>query len=180
MINVNSSNKLRYSMMDLLILGVIAAVFTVIFISMWTVYYAVKAIGGPIVARIITYGAWFMPAPLAASMIRKKLSAFLGEFLPALLESIMPTPGGLTNALYGLCQGLMSEVAYFATKYRRFDVVTASIAGSLPALAAVCLDAVLFGDIYPFDYMLQIILAVAISGAIYGVFAYYIAKAIRK
>ena len=54
----------KYTLIDLLILGVIAAIFTIIFTSMWTVYYAVKASAGPIVARLLTYGAWFMPAPL--------------------------------------------------------------------------------------------------------------------
>lgn len=177
---MNNGKGLRYTMADLLILGVIAAVYAVVFISMWTVYYATKAIAGPIFARLLTYGAWFMPAPLAASIIRKRFSAFLGEFLPALLESIMPTPGGLTNAIYGFCQGILSEFAYFATNYKKFNVVIASIAGALPALAAISLDAILFGDIYPFEYMLQIVLAVAISGAIYGAIAYYIAKIIRK
>lgn len=177
---MNNGSTQKYTMIDLLILGVIAAIFTIVFISMWTVYYAVKAAAGPIVARLLTYGAWFMPAPLAASLIRKKFSALLGEFLPALLESIMPTPGGLTNAIYGLCQGLFSELAYVATRYKKYDVLTASLAGALPAVAAVSLDAILFGDIYPLDYMVQIILAIALSGAIYGVLAYYIAKGIRK
>ncbi|MEM4717716.1 MAG: ECF transporter S component [Desulfurococcaceae archaeon] len=170
----------RYTMIDLLVLGATTAIFAVVFISAWTVYYAVKAIGGPIIARIATYGMWFMPAPLVASILRKRLSAFLGEFLPALLESILPTPGGLTNALYGFFQGLFSELAYLLTGYRKYNVYTAIIAGALPTIPAITLDALLFEEIYPFEYMGYIIVAVAISGAIYGALAYYVARSIRR
>lgn len=170
----------KYTMIDLLTLGLITAVFAVVFVSAWTVYYAVKAIGGPIIARIITYGMWFMPAPLSASLLRKKLSAFLGEFLPALLESILPTPGGLTNALYGFFQGLFSELAYLLTGYKKYNVFTAMIAGALPTIPVILLDALLFEEIYPFEYMTFIILAIATSGLIYGALGYYIARSIRK
>jgi len=46
-------------MVDILVLGVITAVFGVVFYAMWSVYYAVKAVGGPIIARLVTYGVWF-------------------------------------------------------------------------------------------------------------------------
>lgn len=170
----------RYTMIDILLLGVITAVYTVVFYAMWTIYFTVQAIGGPIIARLITYGSWFMPAPLAASLIRRKLSAFLGEFLPALLESIMPTPGGLTNALYGLAQGLFSELAYALFRYKVFNLPVAILAGALPAIPASLLDALLFGEVYPWNYMLQILVAIAISGGFYGAIAYYIARSVRK
>jgi len=167
-------------MVDILVLGVITAVFGVVFYAMWSVYYAVKAVGGPIIARLVTYGVWFMPAPLAASIIRKKGSAFLGEFLPAFLEAILPTVGGVTNIYYGLGQGLFSELVYLARRYRKYGLIEAGLAGALPAIPAVTLDAILFGDIYPVNEMLLIIIAIAISGFIYGVIAYYISKTIRK
>lgn len=170
----------RYTMVDILVLGVIAAVYAVIFYSAWPVYYAVSAAGGPIIARLATYGIWFMAAPLAASLIRKPLSALLGETLPALVESIIPTPGGLTNLIYGLTQGLFSELSYAAFRYREYGWLQSGIAGALPAVPAVTLDAVLFGDIYPWGEMTLIIVAAAISGAIYGVVAHSIARILRR
>lgn len=169
-----------YTMVDLLVLGVIAAIFAVVFYAAWSVYYLAEAMWGPIVARVVSYGLWFMPAPLAASILKKYMSAFLGEFLPALLESIIPTPGGLTNAVYGLFQGLASEAGYAMFRYRRFDLVSALIAGALAGIPAVALDAVLFEAIYPWDYMVLILASAMASGALYGGIAYSIAKAIRK
>lgn len=169
-----------YNMVDILILGVIAAVFAVVFHAAWSVYYLAKAAWGPIIARVVSYGLWFMPAPLAASLIKKHMSAFLGEFLPALVEAILPTPGGLTNAIYGFFQGLASEAGYAFFRYRKFDLLVAIIAGALPGIAAVALDAVLFEEIYPWDYMVILLLSAMISGGLYGAIAYYIARAIRR
>ncbi|MEL9909532.1 MAG: ECF transporter S component [Desulfurococcus sp.] len=169
----------KYTIVDILLLGVIAAIYSVLFYVWWDVYYLIKAIGGPIVARLITYGLWFMPAPLAASLIRKPGSALLGEFLPALLESIIPTPGGLTNAIYGIAQGVFSEASYAAFIYRRYGLLQACLAGALPAVPAFILDALLFGDIYPVNEAVVVIAAIALSGALYGAVSYLAAKVVK-
>ncbi|MCY0868094.1 MAG: ECF transporter S component [Desulfurococcus sp.] len=173
-----SQSRPRYTLIDILVLGVTAAVFSVLFYVWWDVYYAVKAVGGPVVARLVTYGLWFMPAPLAASLIRKPGSALLGEFLPALLESIIPTPGGLTNAIYGVAQGVFSEASYTLFFYRKYSLLQAAIAGALPAIPAFTLDALLFGDIYPAREAVIVVSAIALSGAIYGMLAYTIARVV--
>ena len=121
-------------------------------------------------------GSWLHHA---ASLIKKPLSALLGEFLPALLESILPTPGGLTNALYGIAQGFFSELAYTARRHNKYGLIEATVAGALAAIPAVTLDAVLFQVIYPWDYMVLILVAMAISSAVYGVLAYWVARVIR-
>lgn len=169
-----------YTMVDIAIIGVAAAIFGVLFQAWWSVYYAVKAIGGPIGARLVTYGLWFMPAPLVATLIRKPGSALLGELVPAILEALFPQAGGATVVIYGVAQGAFSELAYLATGYRRFGIVEAAIAGALPAIPATALDAALFGDIYPFDYMAFLVVAIMISGAIYGLLAYLIARSAKR
>lgn len=171
---------IAYTMVDIAIIGVTAAIFGVLFQAWWSVYYAVKAIGGPIGARLVTYGLWFMPAPLVATLIRKPGSALLGELIPAILEALFPQAGGATVVIYGVAQGAFSELAYLATRYKRFGIAEAAIAGALPAIPATALDALLFGDIYPFEYMALIVIAIMVSGAIYGLLAYVIAKSARR
>jgi len=168
-----------YTMVDVLILGAVAAIYGVLFYAWWSVYYAVEAVGGPIAARLVTYGLWFMPAPLAASLIRKVGSAFLGELLPALLESIIPTPAGLTNAIYGAAQGAFSEAAYAIFGYRRFGVVQSVLAGALAGIPAVALDAILYGEVFPFGIMVVVVAVAMLSGAIYGALAYMIARSVK-
>lgn len=165
-------------MVDILVLGVIAAIYGVLFYIWWDVYYAVKAVGGPVAARLVTYGLWFMPAPLAASLIRKPGSAVLGEVLPALLESIIPTPGGLTNLIYGVAQGVFSEASYAGFLYKKYGLLQAILAGALPALPAFALDAALFGDIYPVNEAVIVVSAIAVSGALYGAIAHSVARVV--
>jgi ABC-type thiamin/hydroxymethylpyrimidine transport system permease subunit len=59
-----------------------------------------------------------MAAPLAASLIKKPLRE-------------------LVNALYGLAQGLFSEVAYAAGRYKRCGLVEAA-AGALAGIRLSC------------------------------------------
>ena len=171
--------NVRYTAIDLAYLGVVAAVSGVIFALTWEVYYIGELIGGPIGARILSYGLWFIGAPLAATLIKKPLSAFLGETLGALVETIIPTYGGFTNLIYGVSQGLFSELVYLLFRYRRFDSLTATLAGAVAGIPAVYLDALLFEEIYPLEVMFFILIGAMISGGIYGFLSSLAVKAVK-
>lgn len=153
--------------MDFALLAVVAAIASIVFYSAWFVY-EIGSAAGPIFSRMISYGLWFIGAPLAATLIKKPLSAFLGETLGALVESLLPTIGGITNLYYGIAQGALSELVYLARGYRKWDPLTAALAGAAAAPAAVALDALLFNEIATLPVMIAWTIAAAISGAIYG------------
>lgn len=156
-----------WTSIDFALLGVTAAVSSIIFYSAWFVYELGK-VAGPIFSRMISYGLWFIGAPLAATLIRKPLAAFLGETLGALVESLLPTVGGITNLYYGVAQGALSELVYLARGYKKWDSATAALAGAAAAPAAVALDALLFSEIATIPVMVAWTVAAAVSGAIYG------------
>ncbi len=169
----------QWTLVDYAMLAVVAAVSSIIFTLTWQVYYAAEALG-PIAQRAISYGLWFIGAPLGASLIRKPLSAFLGETLGALIETFMPTVGGFTNLIYGIGQGALSELVYAAFRYRRWDPLVAGLAGAAAAPAAVALDAVLFEEIATPGVMLLWTIAAAVSGFIYGAAAGAAARLVRR
>ena len=169
-----------YTAVDLAVLGVVAAVAGAIFALAWNVYELGKALGGPIAARLVSYGLWFIAAPLAATLIRKPGSAFLGETLAALVETIVPTLGGWTNLVYGVAQGLASEAAYALYRYQRWGALQAALAGAFAGPVAVALDAVLFAEIAPPPVLAALALAATTSGAVYGLVAYAAAKPFTK
>ncbi len=171
--------KLRYTAVDFALLGVTAVVMGVLFTLAWTVYEIAGALGGPILARALSYGLWFIGAPLGATLVKKPLSGFLGETLGALLESLMPTIGGLTNLIYGIVQGALSELIYLLTGYRRFDVLTGAFAGAMAGPGAVLLDAILFDAIATPTVMLIWMFAASFSGALYGGIAAWVAQTVR-
>jgi energy-coupling factor transport system substrate-specific component len=174
-----SMRRPSYTAIDYAVLGAIAVAFGIMFAPWWTVYYGLKSALGPIPAKLITYGLWFFPAPLAAVILKKPLSAFMGETLAALVESLIPNAGGFTNLIYGLAQGAFSEIAFAAGRYKRFGAFISALSGALAGIPSVLLDAVLYSSIYPLDYMIYIIIAVMASGAIYGYLAYLVGKVVK-
>lgn len=170
----------RYTALDMAYLGLVAVVSGVIFALTWNVYYAASAAGGPVAARLLSYGLWFIGAPLGATLVRKRGSAFLGEFLGALVETLIPTYGAFTNLIYGFAQGLASEAAYALFRYRKFGVLQAALAGALAGPPCVALDALLFGDIYPAEVMLLLTVAAVVSGAVYGAAAAAAVEGVRR
>ncbi len=168
-----------YTAIDFAYLAVVAVVSSVIFWAAWYVYDYGKIIGGPIGARLLSYGLWFIGAPLGATLVRKPLSAFLGETLGALIESFLPTAGGFTNLEYGIAQGLLSELVYAAFRYKRWDPLVAGLAGAAAAPAAVALDAILFQELFSPGLMIVMVIAAAISGFIYGYIAARAVEAVR-
>ena len=169
-----------YTVMDFAYLAVVAVVSGIIFFFTWNVYEAAKAIGGPVFARLVSYGLWFIGGPLGASLVRKPGSAFLGETLGALVESFIPTAGGFTNLIYGAAQGALSELVYLATGYRRFDPLIGGLAGAAAAPAAIALDAILFQEIATPALMTAWIVAAAVGGFIYGAVAAAVASRLRE
>ena len=170
----------RYTAIDYAYLGVVAVVSGIIFFITWYIYYFGDTLGGPIVARLISYGLWFIGGPLGASIIRKPGSAFLGETLGALVETLIPTVGGFTNLIYGAIQGLLSEIIYLVSGYRRFDVLAGLFAGAIAGPGAVVLDAILFGEIATINVVILWLIASVISGAVYGAIASSVALYIRR
>jgi energy-coupling factor transport system substrate-specific component len=180
MLGLSRRSTYRYTVIDYTLLGVVAVIAGIVFYATWFIYYAAEAVGGPVIARLASYGLWFIGAPLAASLIRKPGSAFLGETLGALIETIIPTAGGFTNLIYGLAQGAASELAYTMFKYRRFDELTGMLAGIFAAFPCVGLDAVLFSEIASPLVMTLWLIAAILSGAIYGFIAAIIGLRVRK
>jgi energy-coupling factor transport system substrate-specific component len=97
----------------------------------------------------VIYGMWFIGATLPAYIIRKPGVALLGEFLAAVFELAYGSQFVSTVLLYGFMQGLMSELALAATRYRRWGWVAMAAAGAAPALWAAPADTLLYGIVEP-------------------------------
>jgi energy-coupling factor transport system substrate-specific component len=81
-------------------------------------------------------GFYIVGGVLVGYVIRRPGAALLGELLAALIE--LPFTGfGAVVLWLGLVQGLGVEVAFVATRYRRFDLTIMLLAGAMGALVAV-------------------------------------------
>src|SRR5699024_7591455 len=79
-------------------------------------------------------GIWFLPALLAALIVRRPGAALLAEMIAAVLSMLLGSQWGWGTAISGLMQGGGVELAFLLTRYRRFTLPVAIGGGLLSAL----------------------------------------------
>ncbi len=113
-------------------IGLISVVFAVIYLG--AVYGAASLaviltpFGLSVFANEIVFGIWFMAATFAAYIIRKPGVAIIAEMLAAFLEVLMGNFYGPIVFVSGFIQGAGAEIAFAATKYKKFDMSTMFLA----------------------------------------------------
>lgn len=121
------------------------------------------------------YGIWFIGGTLPAYIIRKKGTAFLGETIASIVELLLVSPYSILLYYYGPAQGIMSELAFWAGRYKTWGYRTMILAGALPVMAAYPFDCLISPFYpacrdpgYPLFLHLAIILSMLASGAIFS------------
>ncbi|MGP5055402.1 ECF transporter S component [Brachybacterium paraconglomeratum] len=125
----------RYRTVDLLVTVLIGAAFGVAFLGYGQLYTLI----GPLTAAFkpaegLLAGIWFLPAVLAALLVRKPGAALLAEMVAAVLSMLLGSQWGWGTAVSGLMQGGGVELAFLLTRYRRFTLPVAVLGGVLSAL----------------------------------------------
>ncbi len=132
----------------------------------------VYAVGGHIGIGAI-YGMWFIGGTMVGYVVRKPGAAFLGETIGAIIELLSLSQYNVMLLYYGPAQGIMSELAFALTRYRRWGYPVMILAGVLPVLAAYpydCLVSPFYPGcrLYPPELHLTIIGLMALSGALFA------------
>ena len=123
------------------ILGVVfAAVYMAVFQGGLAISTALTPLGLSSFGFEIIYGVWFMAATLAAYIIRKPGAALIAEVLASAIELLMGNSGGLTVVLTGVIQGAGAEVVFALFRYRRWNLLSMSLAGMLSAVFIFCYE----------------------------------------
>lgn len=133
---------------ELVLTAVLSAINGAIFV-VWSnfVWDYLKLFTGLLFLPIV-YGVWYIGATVPAYIVRKPGIALLGEFLAAVAELAYGSHY-LTAPLYGFMQGLMSELVFAATRYRRWDWATMAAAGAAPSIWAAAADTLLYNIVAP-------------------------------
>lgn len=128
--------RLKFS--DVLVTIMIGVVFGII-IKFWDDLYSVVKPIMPL-GRQLIYGMWFMVAPFAYLLIRKRGVALLASLAAAALSAFIGQ--GFQVLMYGLVQGIGAELVFAAFRYRRFDILAGGLAGMASCFAGFFLDLV--------------------------------------
>ncbi|QFT88215.1 Putative HMP/thiamine permease protein YkoE [Bacillus sp. THAF10] len=164
---------------DILVTVVIAFVFGIVY-KIWSPVYNMLSPFG-LQLQELSYGMWFIAATVAYLLIRKAGVAFLAEVAAASGEFLVGSEYGLMVLIYGVIQGLFAEMVFAAFRYKRYNMLVASLAGAAAAIGSLLLD--LFRG-YLFDYVwwnLMLLISFRIISGILlaGVLAVILVKALE-
>lgn len=88
-------------------------------------------------------GFWILSSVLVPYIVRKPGIAIIASVMAAFIESLL-THWGLMSLLWGLVQGLGTEIIFFVFAYRRWNLSVLMIAAALSALFSYTLDYYLY------------------------------------
>jgi energy-coupling factor transport system permease protein len=131
----------RWRTVDILTCAVLAVAFGVVFWAwgfVWNGLDPVLAFYPPL--KSILNGVWLIPAVLAPLIVRRAGAGLLTEALAATVSALLGSFWGVAVILQGLLQGLGGELAFAATRYRRFGTLVALAGGALAAVALAWFD----------------------------------------
>lgn len=177
------STASRWKLRDIVVLAVVAALLGVLWFG-WT--YAYEFVKGPLRAlhpglSYLLVGFWFTGGTVVPYLIRRPGAALAGELVAAGVQGLI-TQWGWTSLLWGLVQGLGSEAAFAATRYKKWSLGVFVAAGVVAGLFSWCLD--FFYENYlkldPLTWLVQVV-AASVSGALLaGVLAWVLGRGLEK
>ncbi|MBW3114477.1 MULTISPECIES: ECF transporter S component [Bacillaceae] len=170
----------KLKLTDILVTVVISIMFGVIY-KLWGPFYnLLKPIG--LHADQFIYGMWFMAATVAFLIIRKPGVAILAEIAASSGEFLMGSEWGLEVLLFGVIQGLMAELVFFLTKYKRYDLSIICLAAVGSACGSILMDYMkgYIGDLVLWNLTLFIVVRILGSIVIAGAGSFYVVRALEK
>lgn len=105
---------------DILVAGMIAVVFAIVQVGLTYMFMTTSALAGPVYARIFD-GFWYMSGFMAMFIIRKPGIALVAQAIAGIIMIPM-TPFGLMMLFGTLICGVLTELVFLITRYKRFTL----------------------------------------------------------
>lgn len=175
--------NVKWRVVDIVVAAIVAVASGVIFWA-WDFIYAVPTalfdsltpgLGG------LFHFMWLFAGPLVAIIIRKPGAAFFGETIAAVIETLLGNPFGVAHALLiGMAQGLGAEIGFAVFAYRKWNLLTVTLAGALTGLSNGLYEWVVTAGWSTLQGVVFTVCCV-ISGAVFGgVLMWFVQKALAK
>ena len=175
--------NVKWRVVDIVVAAIVAVASGVIFWA-WDFIYAVPTalfdsltpgLGG------LFHFMWLFAGPLVAIIIRKPGAAFFGETIAAVIETLLGNPFGVAHALLiGMAQGLGAEIGFAVFVYRKWNLLTVTLAGALTGLSNGLYEWVVTAGWSTLQGVVFTVCCV-ISGAVFGgALMWFVKKALAK
>lgn len=120
-----NSKKMGWELKEIILVAMCCIVFGVVYLV--AVYLssfintACTPMGLGFLGNELLFGVWFMASTFAAYILQKPGVALVSEIIAALIEVLLGNMYGPMVIVTGFVQGIGSELAFAAFRYRRFD-----------------------------------------------------------
>jgi energy-coupling factor transport system substrate-specific component len=171
----------RWRTVDIVVGSVLGVAFGVLFAG-WNnlVYPAISApLSGSPLGPLLA-GVWLLPGVVGGLVLRRVGAAFYVELVAATVSLLFGSVWGLTVFASGLVQGAGAEAGFRLTRYRRWGVGTAVLAGTLSGLAMGIYETLVYVASYSTGAKLVYVLAGGVTGAVAGVLGWLLVRALAR
>ncbi|MGW6129765.1 ECF transporter S component [Cellulomonas sp. NPDC055163] len=158
---------------ELVLVAALGVVFGFLYWALVQAWAWLQLAMGPLgdLAQHVLIGGWMVVAPLALYVVRKPGVGVVAELLAATIEVVfLGSPIGPMLLLVGFVQGAGAELAFAATRYRRYGWGVFVASGVTAALASLALGTVRFGwltqDWFAYRVGLEVVSGIVLSGVL--------------
>jgi energy-coupling factor transport system permease protein len=174
--NTGSEIPWKWTVRDVVIAAVLAAVSGVLLTGESYLYQISLAIGGPLGSAIMT-GAFSWPYILAFMLIRKPFACIFIAVLATTVQALLGNPAGIYTLGWGITQGLSCEAILGFTRWNNNNKKVYWIAGAVSAQFGTVWSWYLYGWSNTMElYWLSILITLIAGGFLSGFLGYYIGK----
>jgi energy-coupling factor transport system substrate-specific component len=162
------TEMMTWKMKEVVLAVILAVACGVIYLGWSTLWIPISAIVGPVGAGFM-FGIWVIASPIVAYIIRKPGAALIAEVAAAAVELLTGSHFGLSALLVGVFQGVGSEIAFAIFRYKRYNLFTLMLSGSLAAVGSMIYNLIANGFGYYTTEVFLVTLGIhVISGIILG------------
>lgn len=161
-----SARRGRWRTVDLVTVVMLAVAFGVVFVG----WGALSNVLQPLFAALpplagLVYGFFWVPAVVAALVVRRPGAALLAELVAASVEPLLGGQWGIATLGSGLLQGLGVELGFAILAYRRWTLLPAVVGGILAGILEAPYEWRLYYREWSAGYAGLYAAALAVSGA---------------
>ena len=171
----------RLSLGEIIFIAVLSSALGVVWWAYTFLYKILNIALNPAGLSPLLEGMWLTGGLLFPYIIRKKGSAFLGEFIAASVQAAISGQWGFQSIIYGLIQGLAAEGVFALFRYNNYRIYVLAMAGVAAAIPSFFLSWFLY-DYWKmgFTYNVIQISAFCASAVAFAIFSKLLADGMKK
>ncbi|SER32843.1 ECF transporter S component [Microlunatus flavus] len=172
----------RWRTVDLITVVLLAVAFGIAFVGWGAVGNVLQPLFSalPPLAGLI-YGFYWIPAVVAALIVRRPGAALLAEIVAASVEPLLGGQWGIATLGSGALQGLGVELGFALLAYRRWTLLPAAVGAAIAGVLEAAYEWRLYYPEWSFGYISLYAVTMAVSGAVLaGVLGWVVVRALAR